>query len=249
MYIARNIYSLVFYLMVNSGYLTRMKIQDSITNTRRANLARWIKDHCEGQQAKFVELTGINQGELSSLLKDKSFGEKKARKLEQQAGMPPLYLDMAEGVNLLELPVGSIAINKNKLAMVPVVGKSMGGLPDRLFTDEGRAVDGFDEYAEVLSTDPNAFVARVDGNSMYPKYVQGDYALVEPGTDPELEDDVIVKLTTGEVMLKRLMSRRGGIHLASYNETTTYLYQKEQIVWMYYVAHPIPSRRIKTRIS
>jgi phage repressor protein C with HTH and peptisase S24 domain len=124
----------------------------------------------------------------------------------------------------------------------------MGGLPERIFTDEGRLTDGFDEYAEVFSGDPNAFVVRVEGNSMYPKFTQGDYALVEPNTDPELEDDVIVRLVSGEVMLKRLMSRRGGVKLASYNDPQTFDYKPEQIAWMYYVAYPIPARKIKSRV-
>jgi phage repressor protein C with HTH and peptisase S24 domain len=236
----------VIYIFVILGIIAVMKLQTT-TELRRANLARWIKEHCNGQQTQFVELTGINQGELSQLLRSRPFGERKARKLEEQAGMPAMFLDMAEGTPL-DLPAGAIIVDKNKISIVPVVGKSMGGLPDRIFTDEGRAVEGFDDFAEVFSSDPQAFVVRIDGSSMYPKYVQGDYALVEPGTDPDLEDDVLVKIASGEVMLKRLLSRRGGIRLGSYNEETTYLYQPEQIVWLYYVAHPIPARKIKSRL-
>lgn len=70
-----------------------MGIQDAIPELRREKLRKWIDEHCEGSQAKFVEMTGINQGELSGLLKNKSFGEKKARNLEQQANMPAFYLD------------------------------------------------------------------------------------------------------------------------------------------------------------
>lgn len=64
-----------------------------VVDARRRNLQAWIDQHHEGQQARFVEATGINQGELSLLLKDKSFGEKRARSLELMAGMPYLYLD------------------------------------------------------------------------------------------------------------------------------------------------------------
>lgn len=60
---------------------------------RRAQLKRWIKDHYHTKQADFVEATGINQGELSGLLKAKSFGEKRARSLERLAGMPEKYLE------------------------------------------------------------------------------------------------------------------------------------------------------------
>ena len=33
---------------------------------------------------------------------------------------------------------------------------------------------------------------------------------MEPGTDPDLEDDVLVRLQDGQTLLKRLLSRRGG---------------------------------------
>lgn len=47
----------------------------------------------QGKQSEFVRESGINQGELSALLKNKTFGERKARKLEQVAGMPAFWLD------------------------------------------------------------------------------------------------------------------------------------------------------------
>lgn len=155
---------------------------------------------------------------------------------------------LSSGTITNNLPLNSYSVDASKLAAVPVVGKSMGGLPDTLFTDEGRFIDGHDEYAEVYSGDQNAFVVRVDGNSMFPKYRQGDYALVEPNTTPELEDDVIVKLMSGEVMIKRLLSRRSGVVLGSYNDTVTYTYKDDEILWMYYVAYPVPARKIKSRI-
>lgn len=68
-----------------------------IVALRRANLSKWIDAHYYGVQQSFVDETGINQGELSALLgkkrTKKSFGEKKARAIEIQAGMPTDYLD------------------------------------------------------------------------------------------------------------------------------------------------------------
>lgn len=61
---------------------------------RRRRLAEWIEANYEPgrQQAAFVEATGIAQSEVSQLLKDKSFAEKKAESIEKAAGMPPGYL-------------------------------------------------------------------------------------------------------------------------------------------------------------
>lgn len=65
-----------------------------VVATRRNRLRLWIKDNFGGVPARFIDATGINQGELSGLLNTKSFREKKARKLETQAGMPDGWLDV-----------------------------------------------------------------------------------------------------------------------------------------------------------
>lgn len=170
-------------------------------------------------------------------------------KAQSLIGCSVLWLETGKGAMSLASGIPSVVLpDKNKLHQVPVVGRGMGGLPDRMFTDEGRPINGHDEYAEVYSSDPAAFLVKVEGNSMWPKYAKGDYALVEPGTDPDLEDDVLLRTKSGEVMLKRLLSRRGGYMFGSYNEQATYSFALDDVVWLYYVAHPIPSRKIKTRI-
>lgn len=65
---------------------------EAIVAARRERLRKWIDSEFQGVQAKFVAASGINQGELSLLLKDKPFGEKRADSLEEQAAMPVGYL-------------------------------------------------------------------------------------------------------------------------------------------------------------
>ena len=76
----------------------------NITELRRANLRQWIDERCGGRQALFAQTAAVNPGELSALLKNKSFGEKKARKSEQAAAMPAMWLDTvhASSQNLQE---------------------------------------------------------------------------------------------------------------------------------------------------
>lgn len=70
-----------------------MPTQDSPTVAlRRERLRWWIDNRCDGSQANFIALTRINQGELSGLLRSKSFGEKRAASLEVAAGMPSGFL-------------------------------------------------------------------------------------------------------------------------------------------------------------
>lgn len=147
----------------------------------------------------------------------------------------------------LPIPL-SYPADTSKFRRIYLVGRANGGLPERIWTDGDYPVGAADKYAELASPDPHAFLTAVVGTSMVPRFNPGEFALVEPGTEPELEDDVLVRLASGETMIKRLISRRGGIQLASYNEPGTLLYQPDEITWLYYIAHPVPARKIKTRI-
>lgn len=135
-----------------------------------------------------------------------------------------------------------------KYRQIPVVGRAQGGLPDRIWTDGDYPVGATDQYAEMASADPHAFLVPVVGTSMVPRFNPGEFALVEPGTEPELEDDVLVRLDTGETLIKRLLSRRQGVRLGSYNDPSVLAYDVKQITWMYYIAHPVPARKIKSRL-
>lgn len=79
---------MIYYLVIALDNLS-MDIQE----IRRARLALLIKEKFNESQAEFVSATGENQGEISGLLKKKSFGEKKARKLEAKAGLTSGWLD------------------------------------------------------------------------------------------------------------------------------------------------------------
>lgn len=138
--------------------------------------------------------------------------------------------------------------NVAKFREIPVIGRAQGGLPERIWTDGDYPVEATQQFAEAASADPLAFLTPVVGLSMIPRFNPGEFALVEPGTEPELEDDVLVRLNTGETMIKRLLSRRQGIRLGSYNDPEVFTFDPEAVTWMYYVAHPVPARKIKTRL-
>lgn len=71
----------------------------TIQDIRRVRLAQLISERYNSQ-ADFVSSTGENQGEVSGLLKTKSFGEKKARKIEVKAGLPIGWLDVQNDAQL-----------------------------------------------------------------------------------------------------------------------------------------------------
>jgi hypothetical protein len=67
--------------------------ESEVVPTRRRRLRQAIDERFDGKLVKFIDQTGINSGELSALLRNKSFGEKKARSLEEAAGLPRYFLD------------------------------------------------------------------------------------------------------------------------------------------------------------
>lgn len=140
-------------------------------------------------------------------------------------------------------------VSGDRFRAIWVVGRGAGGsMSERIWNDGQHPVGCTEEYAEVASSDPLAFLVEVVGTSMVPRYNPGEYALVEPGTDPNIDDDVLVRLTNGETMLKKLLSRSGGYRLGSYNSGDVLHYPADEISWIYYVAHPVPRRKIKTRM-
>lgn len=146
------------------------------------------------------------------------------------------------------MPGITIGYNTTNVRPVVVVGKASGGLmPERLWTDGDYPAGATDEYADVATGDPTAFLTKVDGPSMIPRYNPDEYALVEPHTEPEIEDDVLVRLNSGHTMIKRLLSRRGGWRFGSYNDAEVLFYPQEDVTWVYYIAHPVPRRKIKSR--
>ncbi|MNY14329.1 Peptidase S24-like protein [compost metagenome] len=147
------------------------------------------------------------------------------------------------------LPDDALPMAPGNFRVVWVVGKGSGGLPERIWTDGDFPMGVTDEYGFAASTDPHAFLVRVFGPSMIPVYNPGNFALVEPGTEPEIEDDVLVRLTSGETMIKRLVSRRDGFRFSSYNDPQVLYYEPSEVTWIYYIAHPVPRRRIKSRTS
>lgn len=79
----------------------------TIQDIRRERLAKLIEDKYESQAA-FITATSESQSEVSGLLREKSFGEKKARKIEVKCGLPIGWLDSLD----MELPPSSAGSEK-----------------------------------------------------------------------------------------------------------------------------------------
>lgn len=107
------------------------------------------------------------------------------------------------------------------------------------------ADDGEMRLANVELPNEGWFLYRIEDNSMAPRYMPGDYALVEPGVEPEIEDDVLVRFTDGKMAVMRLLSRRGGIRLGLWADQAVRAHTENEITWMYYVSGFVPGRKVR----
>jgi phage repressor protein C with HTH and peptisase S24 domain len=92
-------------------------------------------------------------------------------------------------------------------------------LGDNGFYEEISSVPGSgDGLVDAYSNDPNAFALRVRGDSMFPAIRDGWYVVVEPNSVPQPGDYVLVKLKSGQKMVKELlMQRTDSITVSSVN--------------------------------
>lgn len=103
--------------------------------------------------------------------------------------------------------VESVATNA-----VPVINRVSAGYP-KDFTDLAYPKGVADEYVGCPDVnDKDAFAARVHGDSMFPKYRQGDIVIFSPAGAPKNGDDCFVRFEDGHTTFKRVFfeSDEGG---------------------------------------
>lgn len=105
-----------------------------------------------------------------------------------------------------ELDAESEAPMKEKPGQwVPVINKVPAGYPAE-FDDMGYPVGFADDYVRCPDIhDPNAFAVRVVGDSMQPKFSEGDIVIFSPAADVQNADDCFVRLKSPhETTFKRV---------------------------------------------
>ena len=92
---------------------------------------------------------------------------------------------------------------------VPVINRVSAGYP-RDFTDLSYPPRVADEYVSCPDVqDRDAFAARVQGDSMAPKYRQGDIVIFSPVLPPREGDDCFVRFQDGQTTFKRVFFESG----------------------------------------
>jgi repressor LexA len=88
--------------------------------------------------------------------------------------------------------------------VVPVINRVSAGYP-KDFTDLSYPKGAADTYLSCPDvSDPDAFAARVHGDSMTPKYRQGDIVIFSPRAAVKNGDDAFVRFNDGQTTFKRV---------------------------------------------
>ena len=194
-------------------------MRDLVT-LRRSNLRSLIDSKYHGSQAELVDKIGINQGELSGLLKSKSFGEKKARSLEGLIGIADGWFDidhsMTENQNNESVHIESSLVVSHSSIQIPVLSNN-GSMGHGCELEDGDIVisslcvqrEWIDKH--LPNTKPmNLRFIHGMGDSMSPTYNDGDILLVDTGLTSTDVDGIYTMVANGQMFIKRVTRKMDG---------------------------------------
>ena len=144
-------------------------------------------------------------------------------------GVNPLWLMGYE--NEPEYPCGEDGISGwpvRKTTLIPVLGRVAAGVPIEAIED---VIDWEDIPIEKTQGGKKFFGLKVQGDSMYPKYLEGDTVIVQKASDCESGRDCVVYTNGHDATLKTVKKKEdGSIELIPYNrEYPPKLYSKQEV--------------------
>lgn len=199
--------------------------------------------------AGLAKLLAVEPAVVRSLLEPDSpkLGLHHAVKLQEAYGYSPKWLINGQGDPKLSgaiepeldepsLPFDTFQIPDDAFRKIPVRGMAQLG-DNGHFVDVEYPVGHGDGYVFFPTKDPDAYALRCNGESMRPRVKHNEFVVVEPNTQVQNGDEVLVKSQDGRVMVKELAYVRDGIvHLSSVNEKHGMLrIPQDQIERMHFV--------------
>lgn len=147
-----------------------------------------------------ADAIGKKANQTSDLLTGKApFGEKVARSIEENAGLPLGWLD-----SVGDEP--NTAVGPIVHGQVPLISNVQAGMYKNLIDNLLQPGEG--KYERVSTTVPikrHTFALRVTGDSMEPKFTEGMVLIVEPDMEANPGDYVIAKNGSDETTFKQLI--------------------------------------------
>lgn len=179
---------------------------------RLKNLEKWF----EGQSIPKKDRSFISQ-----LRKGATFGERAARRIEQDYGMPSFYLD--SDPELEALIVSSISTTPSdahcfKIELLDVQAKAgVGGIINNEYPEVIQAIYfSLDGLLEIVGrkTDDGLFMINIPTDSMSPTIDKGDVVFVDTNVRNYYGEGIYIFAIDNEVYIKRLQKIPGGTYRA-----------------------------------
>jgi phage repressor protein C with HTH and peptisase S24 domain len=203
--------------------LRKMLTKKDIALAMGANLSRVRKAH-RLSQAQLAELINSTASYISQMEK----------------GHCSISVDMmAKLCNSLKVEASEFTIQADNRRQIPppageiaVISMGQGG-PEGYYEDAYPVGHGFRYIKRPYDvTDENAYAVEVRGLSMSPRYEEGEIVVASPQKEVSSGDYAVIKLVTGEVMIKRIKFRDGLIILSSVNHAVEpWIYKPEEITF------------------
>ncbi len=118
------------------------------------------------------------------------------------------------------------AENKKKGVMVPVLGKVVAGIPLETIEE----ILDYEEIPNDMAEQGEHFALQIKGNSMEPKFSEGDVVIVRKQSDVNTGDIAVVLVNGNEATVKKIKKRQDGVMLVPTNpEYEVMYYNNEEI--------------------
>lgn len=171
------------------------------------------------KQADLVRMTGIDKSSISLYLSGKVAPKgDKLYKLAIALGVTPEWLS---GFNVPMYP------KDKRTFKIPVLGTVRAGYP----VEAVENIIDYEEISEEMARNDEYFALMVKGDSMEPKFSEGDVVIVRKQEDVDNGDIAIMLVNGDEATIKKIQKFNGGINLIPSNNAYDVLtYSNKEII-------------------
>lgn len=201
--------------------------------------------------AACAKFAGLSKSTLSELIKGRSKSSTKLHLIAEYLGVTTKWLETGKGPKhssgraLVGVSTSDEMKPQTAFRQIPVRGTASMGTDGYWEELEYPAGHG-DGYFEHPTTDPDAYVLRVKGDSMHPAIRSGWYVLVEPHGVPQQGEYVLVKFTDGKSSVKELLWHKNGEYtLLAVADDSRITVSEERVDGIYPIAAVLPPSKKK----
>lgn len=162
---------------------------------------------------------GLTQAEVASVL-----GITRAAYTNIENGKREAdYATLDRLCGLFDVTVDTL-LGRSKGIEIPVLGSVRAGIP----IDAIEEILGYEEISQATATQGEHFALKIRGNSMEPKFSEGDVVIIRKQNDLENGDIAVVLVNGNDATIKKVVKQQSGISLVALNPTYSPIFYTNQ---------------------